>query len=112
VGVVALLIGIVFITRRFFRNRRLGKAEFPPDSPLLFPAALENSLPPHSDSWSISQESERYNRSKNWGSNEKLGSGQEGFGGEYRGTAQLSPLPPVASGGGRRDVTGNGVVSA
>jgi len=71
-----------------------------------------DSLPPHSDSWSIGQESRGYNRSENWGSNEKPGSGQEGFGGEYRGTAQLSPLLPVARGGGRRDVTGDGLVSA
>jgi hypothetical protein len=38
VGVLVFFIGIAFVIRAWFRNRRLGKAEFPPDSP--FPEGI------------------------------------------------------------------------
>jgi hypothetical protein len=115
VGAIAIFVGFVVFIRRFFRNRRLGKAESPPSSPLLAP--MEDSILPLSIARSISQRSgTSSHRSDDWGSNEgssvignkvrprELGNGQGGFGEGYRGIAQLSPLPPVARGGGGRDV--------
>lgn len=115
VGAIAIFVGFVIFIRRYFRNRRLGKAEYPPSSPLLPP--IEDSFLPPSIARSISQRSGASSyRSDNFGSSEgsavlgskvkprRLGNGQEGFGEGFKDIAQLSPLPPAAKGGGGRDM--------
>lgn len=114
VGGVAIFLGLVFLIRRMFRKRRVGRAESPPSSPLLPP--MEDSMLPPSIARSISQRSKASNNNScDWGRKEgrrdlgsnvqplKFGNG-EGFGDSYRGTALVSPLPPAAKVAGGRDI--------
>lgn len=138
VGAGIILVIAVFFLRRLFRNHRLGKAEYPPPSPLLPPMDDMDTLLPPGIARSISQRSKVSelsvsNRSDDhgWRGDEK-GSG-DGGGGEigvarsgstggwgdgkgygYRGVGDdvvspLSPLPPVARRDGKGDVFVDGV---
>lgn len=115
VGGLVVFIGLVFLIRRMFRKRRIGRAESPPSSPLLPP--MEDTMLPASIARGISQRSKASsNNSDDWGSKEggrdrgnsikplNLGGGAGRFGEGYGGTPLVSPLPPVAKGGGGRDV--------
>jgi hypothetical protein len=111
VGALVLLIALVVIMRRVFRKRRLGKAEYPPTSPLLPP--MEDSFLPPSIARSISQRSKASSNNNGVGHNRMDSSSSQrsnlqpldfqnekaGFDREYRGI--LSPLPPAARGAGQ-----------
>jgi hypothetical protein len=87
---LVLIIGVAFVIRAYFRNRRLGKAEFPPESPLL-PPMESSSLSRISRSFS-----QRSGQIGGLGIDEKLGE-------RYESLPQLSPLPPVMKKGLERD---------
>ena len=112
VAALALFIVSVFFIRRLFRNHRLGKAEYPPPSPLL--PNMEDTLLPPGIARSISQRSkgsisslgsfddgekggERYQN--HFAIGRAIGGG-EGFGregekGGYTEVGNVSPLSPL-----------------
>jgi len=122
VGTAVVFVVCLFLLRRFFRNHRLGKAEFPPPSPLL--PSIEDTLLPPGIARSMSQRSKlthSSNDSEDWRSDvdgEKMEMGFGGSEGRYANTFErrnvasrngglgqgyrdvgdvspLSPLPPV-----------------
>jgi hypothetical protein len=124
-----ILVIAVFFLRRLFRNHRLGKAEYPPPSPLLPPMDDMDTLLPPGIARSMSQRSKvsaLSNRSddNDWHGDEKI-AGREigvarsgsagggwGYGRGYKGVGDvspLSPLPPVARRDGEGDVFVDGV---
>lgn len=124
-----ILVIAVFFLRRLFRNHRLGKAEYPPPSPLLPPMDDMDTLLPPGIARSMSQRSKvsaLSNRSDDhdWHGDEKMSGGEIGVarsgsagggwgdGRGYRGVGDvspLSPLPPVARRDGEGDVFVDGV---
>jgi hypothetical protein len=131
VAALVLFIAALYLIRRLFRAHRLGRAEYPPPSPLLpsthfddfdsrLPPGIARSMSQRSKASYLSEDTiwEEKVQARNigiarggWGTGQGYGDRgangvEEGYG--ERAVSPLSPLPPVAKGWGAARDGGRG----